>query len=137
MIKKLIQPIFQYPVIRFLTAGAVGFLINAIFLYALHHIISLIPAVIVAYGIAFSVTWVINRLFTFHSKDPRRIQEWMRYALIYILTGCIHVLIFTFVVYHYPLLYQHPIGALFISAVVIAFINFTLSKRFAFKYQVE
>lgn len=133
MIKKTFRFVYQYSLIRFLSIGVIGLLVDMTFLYALRHEMGLIPAKIVSYVIAFTTTWVLNRSFTFRSQDPRRMQEWMRYAVIYIITGCIHVLTFTYLVYHYPFLHLHPAGALLITAGIIAFINFGFSKYFAFR----
>ncbi|AAO91344.1 GtrA family protein [Coxiella burnetii] len=133
MIKKLILFVYRYSLIRFLTIGVIGLLIDITFLYLFRHEMGLIPAKILSYVIAVTITWFLNRCFTFRSQDSRRVQEWMRYAFIYAITGCIHVLMFTALVYRYPVLHTHPIFALIITAVVIAFINFGFTKYFAFK----
>ena len=103
------------------------------FLYLFRHEMGLIPEKILSYVIAVTTTWFLNRCFTFHSQDSRRVQEWMRYAFIDGITDFIHVLIFTALAYGYPVFQTHPIFALIITAIVIAFINFAFTKYFAFK----
>ncbi len=120
---------------RFLTVGTVGITVSFVFLYALRGFIGLIPAKIVSYVIAFSVNWALNRSFTFHSENPRKFEEYIKYAFVYIGTGCVDILLFIYLVYHYPILYKHPGGALIIAAAVVAILNYLLAKHYAYRYQ--
>ncbi len=83
MIKKLILFVYRYSLIRFLSIGVIGLLIDMTFLYLFRPKMGLIPAKILSYLIAVTITWFLNRYFTFRSQDSRRVQEWMRYAFIY------------------------------------------------------
>ncbi len=133
MIRNLIRTFYYHPVIRFLTVGVIGLMCDATVLYALRHAIGLIPAKIVSYIVAFTVTWLLNRIFTFRSQDPKHLQEWLRCACIYVVTGVIHVLIFAFLIGRYTLMYHHPIIALLITAAIIAVFNYLALKYFVFK----
>jgi putative flippase GtrA len=133
MLKKIFLLPFNSTLIRFLFIGLIGLSVDTISLLALRHFMHLMLAKIISYIIAFSVTWVFNRNFTFRSKNPKRIQEWTRYAFIYAVTGVLHVLLFAALVYAFPYLYQKPAAAVIITAIIIAFVNFVLVKRIAFQ----
>lgn len=137
MMIKLLQTVYHNTFFRFIFVGGLGFLTNASILYFLKAEINLIAANTIAYFIAVTVTWVLNRLLTFHSHDPGRSQEWLRYVVIYIITGGLQVLIFTLLTEENKTLYLHPLYALIITAIVIALINYNFSKRFAFIRKIE
>jgi len=130
---RLLEKLYQIPFIRFITIGAIGLCSDASFLYALRHVIGLIPAKIVSYIVAVIVTWILNRYFTFSSKDPRRLQQLLRYIAVYFPTGCLHVAIFAGLTHEFLFLHDHPIVPLIMTAVIITLINFTLAQRFAFR----
>ena len=69
---------------RFCLVGGVGFLVDAGVLMALLALEALGPvsARIVSILVALTATWILNRLLTFRSEDPRYLFEWSRYALV-------------------------------------------------------
>ena len=69
---------------RFCLVGGLGFLVDAGVLMALLAIEALgpIPARVVSILVAVTVTWILNRILTFRSDDPRYLFEWSRYALV-------------------------------------------------------
>lgn len=132
-IKELILTLYYHSFIRFLFVGGVGFFVNLIIFYLLRAKIGMMPANGVAYFVAVTTTWALNRLMTFHSHDPARGKEWMRYGLVYIITGCFQMGIFKLLTLEIHTLDQHPYGALIITAGIIAFVNYTFSRKFAFR----
>lgn len=132
IITRLIRYLYYHSFIRFLTVGVIALASDAATLYALRGEMGLIPAKIVSYMVALTVGWLLNRYFTFKSSDSKAFHEWLRYGVIYIGTGVIHVSIFALLTYHSLHLYHHPIFALLITAGIVAVINYFLSKRFAF-----
>jgi putative flippase GtrA len=130
---KKIDYLAKLPLTRFIAVGAAGLSLNIVIVYLLRQHIGLVPARVISYLAAFTMTWFLNRSFTFHSKDPKKIKQWGRYASIYICTGFLHIIFFAFLVTHFIFLNHYPIWAILITAAFIAFINFSLSKRFAFK----
>lgn len=131
LLKDLILYFYRNSFIRFLGVGTLGLLTDASMLMLLHPHIGLIPAKIVSYLIAYTVTWICNRNFTFHSQN-RLMKEWVKYTIIYSATGALHVLLFAMLVYQFSFLHQHVMLALLITAGVIAVINFGISKYFVF-----
>lgn len=130
--KQLIQKIYTNSLLRFLFVGGLGLCTDACTLYALRGVIGLIPAKIISYLIAYSVTWILNRIFTFHSNNPRRVQEWFKYTILYSLTGVLHVMLFALLVKNNSYLHNYPIIALLITAALMSVINFAMSKKVVF-----
>ncbi len=91
MIKRFLMYLYQYRFIRFAFIGGIGFIVNVCILYALRHEIGLMPARVVSYVMAVSTTWFLNRCFTFNSENPRYFREWLKYLMIYIVSGCINI----------------------------------------------
>jgi putative flippase GtrA len=131
---KILINIYRSEIIRFLIVGGAGLLTNICVLYGLRHEIGLMPAVIISYFVAFSVTWLLNRILTFRSKNSRRTQEWLKYTLIYSATGALQLLSVTWMVHKFLLLQKHPVGAVLIAAGFVAAINFMVSKFYIFKH---
>lgn len=127
-----ITKLFQFSLVRFLLVGGVGLSLNVCLVYTLRDYIGLVPSRMVSYVAAFTVTWFLNRWFTFHSNDPKKMRQWSRYASIYVGTGVLHIASFAFLVNQFVFLNRNPIWAILIAAALIAFINFSLSRRFAF-----
>lgn len=130
---QIMRFIYHNSLLRFLFVGGIGLCTDACALYSFRGLIGLIPAKIVSYLIAYTVTWILNRIFTFHSKNPRRVQEWFIYTIIYSLTGVFHVMLFAYLVHHHMILNKYPIVALLITAAIISIINFLMSKKIVFK----
>jgi len=134
MTNRIVSFFYQPALVRFLLFGGIGFLSNiALFLY-LKHKINILAANLFSYLAAVTLTWLLNRLLTFHSSDAQKAREWFRYLLVYILTGTIQVVLFTALIHEYRTFYLHPVIAIMIAAMIVAFMNFFLSKRFAFKH---
>lgn len=119
--------------VRFGIIGALGFAADAIALYALRADLGLMTAKVVSYIIAVTVTWVLNRTFTFQSHDPKRMQQWLKYAVVYCATGGLHLIVFAYLINRYTIMHDQPIYALFITAAINALINFFVVQRVAFK----
>lgn len=84
MIPSLARALVGHSFFRFCLVGAVGFLVDAGLLLALLATGTLGPiaARVVSILVAVTVTWLLNRLLTFRSDDPRHLFEWSRYALV-------------------------------------------------------
>ncbi len=132
MIKRWIQHLYHSRVIRFLCIGGIGFITNLVVFYMLRQMLGMTLANIIAYFIAVTTTWSLNRLLTFSSDDPNKAGEWLRYVMVYLVTGCFQVLVFTLLTDEIRDLHQHPVGALAVTAIIIAFVNYAFSKRFVF-----
>lgn len=119
--------------LRFLLVGSIGLSTNVCIVYLVRELVGLVPARVISYIVAVTVTWGLNRFFTFRSKDPKRIRQWGRYISVYLFTGTIHILAFAFLVNQFLYFNQHPIWAILMIAATIALVNFSLSKKFVFR----
>src|SRR4051812_22869848 len=98
--------------LMFGSVGTVGFLADTATVYALRHSLGLYGAGAVAYGIAASVTWILNRVWTFRGKGigPAHYQ-WAKFLLVnlagFVLNRGAYAALVTFV----PLCAAEPVFA--------------------------
>jgi putative flippase GtrA len=78
---------------RFCLVGAVGFAADFLTLYLLTQRTSIGPIVgrLASFLIAATVTWKLNRSFTFSSKNSGMYGEWMRYILTTLIGGLVNI----------------------------------------------
>jgi putative flippase GtrA len=120
--------------LRFGTVGGIGFLIDTATVYGLRHPLGLYGAGLVAYVIAASGNWVLNRVWTFHGQGsgPAH-RQWAMFMLTnlcgFVLNRGTYALLVTFI----PIAAQQPIIATASGAVAGMFVNFSLSRRLVFR----
>lgn len=67
-------------IVRFAAVGSVGFLVDAVTMLSLSFYITAIPARGIAFWMAASVNWWLNRHITFDAGDaPHAIRQWGRF----------------------------------------------------------
>ena len=120
--------------LRFGTVGAIGVVVDAATVYGLRAAIGLYWAGALAYFVAASSNWLINRLWTFRGKGsgPAHLQ-WATFLLangvgFVVNRGTYFVLITVSAV-----AFDYPILAIACGTAVGMFINFYLSRRFVFR----
>lgn len=121
---------------RFLLVGAVGFFTDGGLLLALTRGAELSPltARLISFSLAVTVTWQLNRLFTFPDRaSAQRLAEWRRYVVVNGLGGLINLGIFVTLVGPVPGLSVEPLIAFAIASAVALLFNFLCSRRFAFR----
>ncbi|MDH7799924.1 MULTISPECIES: glycosyltransferase 87 family protein [unclassified Beijerinckia] len=123
----------------FSVVGAIGFAVDAglTLLFAKGFGFSGYAARVPAMIIAIVVTWLLNRIWTFRSSEPRLLREFARYGAANLLTA-----VFNFGIYTLVLWWLSHMGlGLSGSAILVALIagsgaaavaNFVLSKYFSF-----
>jgi putative flippase GtrA len=120
--------------LMFGSVGAVGFVADTATVYALRHSLGLYGAGAVAYGVAATVTWLLNRVWTFRGKGtgPAH-RQWARFLLVnlggFVLNRGTYAVLVTFV----PLCAAEPVWAVAAGAVVGMFLNFSLSRAMVFQ----
>ena len=120
--------------LMFGTVGVVGFLADTATVYALRNSLGLYGAGGVAYGVAASVTWILNRLWTFRGKGsgPAH-QQWARFVLVnlggFVLNRGTYAALVTFV----ALCAAQPVWAVAAGAIAGMFLNFSLSRSMVFR----
>lgn len=123
----------------FSIVGAIGFAVDAglTLLFAKGLGFSGYAARVPAMMIAVAVTWWLNRIWTFRSRDPRLLREFLRYVLANLFTAACNLGIYAVVLWGASRMgFEQSGGAIFAALVVgsgaAAVANFILSKYFSF-----
>jgi putative flippase GtrA len=120
--------------LRFGTVGGIGFVVDTATVYGLRHILGLYGAGFIAYVIAATGNWGINRIWTFrgHGSGPAH-RQWAMFMLTnlagFVLNRGTYVLLITFV----AAAARQPVIATAAGAVAGMFANFSLSRRVVFR----
>lgn len=120
--------------LMFGSVGVVGFLFDAATVYAIRRSLGLYGAGMVAYVVAATVNWLLNRLWTFQgsSNDPAH-QQWARFLAVnllgFVLNRGIYALLVTFV----AACAAQPVYAVGAGALAGMFLNFNLSRAIVFR----
>lgn len=119
----------------FALIGAVGFCVDGGLLLLGHRHCGLEwpLARLLSFTAAASVTWLLNRRFTFSgSKRSLKLDEWRRYLTVNGVGAILNLGIFMGLVGFAPAFRDHPLVALAIAAAIALAFNFLGSRRFAF-----
>jgi Predicted membrane protein len=123
--------------ILFSLSGVIGFGVDAgimMTLIGLAHV-SLIPAQIVAFFVAVTVTWSINRRFAFcHKKSPNKFKEWFSYLGANAFGGAVNNGVFSVLVIGSSLFERVPVLAVASGSIAGLLFNFGSSKALVFKH---
>jgi len=120
--------------LMFGSVGAVGFLFDTATVYSLRGSLGLYGAGMVAYVVAATVTWLLNRLWTFRggSNSPAH-KQWARFLAVnllgFVLNRGTYALLVTFV----ALCATQPVYAVGAGAIAGMFLNFNLSRAIVFR----
>jgi putative flippase GtrA len=120
--------------LMFGTVGVVGFLADTATVYALRRSLGLYGAGAAAYIVAATVTWLLNRLWTFRGLGGGGVhQQWARFLAVnlggFVLNRGAYALLVTFV----ALCAEQPVYAVAAGAIVGMFLNFSLSRAVVFR----
>jgi putative flippase GtrA len=120
--------------LMFGTVGVVGFLFDTATVYSLRRSLGLYGAGAVAYLVAATVTWLLNRVWTFRGLGDGPVhQQWARFLGVnlggFVLNRGAYALLVTFV----ALCAEQPVYAVAAGALVGMFLNFSLSRAIVFR----
>lgn len=120
--------------VKFGMVGCCGFAVDTSVVYALRGSLGLYGAGLASYVIAGTVTWILNRSWTFRGRGGGPLhQQWGRFLganmLGFILNRGTYSLLVTFV----PLCAAEPVFATFAGAVAGMFANFNMSRTLVFR----
>lgn len=119
---------------RFIQVGALGYVANVVVFYGLRHVhLSTDSALLIAFGCAASLTWGLNRRYTFRNR-PRAepVRQWLRFLAVNAVGGLIYVGAFTFLTSLAQPLSELPALSILLSAGIAFLANFTLSSLLVF-----
>ncbi|MCX5539976.1 GtrA family protein [Paraburkholderia sp. CNPSo 3076] len=117
---------------RFCAVGIVGLVVNAgiVELWVLYG--SPLVAQMVAFPAAVTVTWLLNRRYTFGASRYAAHHEWMRYVLANVLGWAANNAMYFYLVLHVAIAYRHPMLAVAAGSIAGMLLNFTGSKFLVF-----
>ena len=120
--------------VMFGVVGAAGFVADTATVYALRQMLGLYGAGVVAYAVAASVNWLLNRRWTFRGKGsgPAH-RQWARFLLVNLgglaLNRGTYAALVTFV----PRCAAEPVWAVAAGAIAGLAVNFNLSRSLVFR----
>jgi putative flippase GtrA len=122
------------PSLKFGVVGVLGFLVDTSVVYALRYRLGLYGAGLVAFLVAVTANWVMNRLWTFRGQGSLKLhQEWARYVLAnlggFVLNRGTYAILVTFV----AICAEQPVLAVAGGSIAGMGVNFVLSRRVVFR----
>jgi len=116
--------------VRFLAVGLSGYVVNLLVFWAVTSAAAhYIPAAIVAFIVAWSNNFLLNRYWTFRRGDEALVGQGLRYLLV-----CLVALAANLVILH--LLVDAGLGEIYAQAIAIILVtplNYLLSRRWSFR----
>ncbi len=123
---------------RFAVIGALGFVVDASILTLLFNVLdyNLYIARLISFSMATLVTWLLNRLYTFHAHIPvinSKSKEYGRYLAVQIGGALINLLVFVVVIALLPQLEKIAVIPLAIGALFGLLFNYTCTHYWVYK----
>jgi len=120
-------------IVRFGMVGSVGFAVDAGWLTVLTRYGGMSPysARVVSFLFAITVTWMLNRRFTFASHNRRR-AEYTRHVCVQLIGGATNYAIFAALLWRFPDLERQPVIPLAFASGVAMFVNYFGSRVWTF-----
>lgn len=121
--------------LRFCAVGAVGFVVDAGVLQLLTHGAGWNPygSRAVSFLIAVTVTWQLNRRYTFSVAEKARLSsEWLRYVSLNAIGGGVNYLVYAACVHEFDVVRRYLIIGVALGSAVGLLVNYTASKRLVF-----
>lgn len=114
--------------------GVVGLVIDTATVYAMRHPLGLYGAGLVAYVLAASGTWLLNRIWTFRGVGSGRAhRQWAKFMVANLLGFALNRGTFGLLVTLLPVAAAQPIIATAAGAVAGMLVNFNVSRRAVFR----
>ncbi len=120
--------------VRFALIGAVGFVVDGGLLVLLHtRGLPLLAARLISFTVAVTVTWALNRRYTFPHRRGRGFPEWRRYALVNGIGALVNLGGFFALLHRFPAWRAIPLLPLALAAGGGLIFNFWASRQIAFR----
>jgi putative flippase GtrA len=114
--------------------GCLGFLVDTLVLYlAIFLGTGLYLGRALSYLAAVTVTWALNRRFTFAQRgDGTALSEWAKFSVSQLSGATINLGAYAALVHTSRYCAQHPVVAVAVGSVAGMIINFTVARRYVF-----
>jgi len=119
---------------RFGVVGVVGFVANAASLMMLARFANLYISGLFAWVIAATVTWYLNRIWTFSGRDHGGLfRQWLHFLGANSFGAALYYATYATAISLFPFVTTHPVVAVAAGSVVGLVANFILSRRLVFR----
>ncbi len=120
--------------LRFGTVGGVGFLLDSATVYASRATLGLYGAGVLAYFVAATGNWLLNRVWTFRGRGsgPAH-RQWAAFLAANLVGFVLNRGTYAILVTVSALCARQPVYAIAAGAIAGLFTNFSLSRRLVFK----
>ena len=121
--------------LRFGVVGVLGFMWDTATYFSMRHVIGLTGALILAYFVAASMNWLVNRLWTFRGTGSAvsMLRQWGTFLAANSLGFLLNRGTALILLYTVPLCHAHQLLPLVAGTFAGMFCNFTLSRRLVFR----
>ena len=118
----------------FSLVGAAGFVVDAAIVWVLTSGgANTIIAQAIAFAVAVTVTWLLNRQFTFaQHASPNRLREWMHYAAANSIGAVVNNGVYVLLVLMVAMFTKEPVLAVAAGSLAGLVFNFTASRAWVF-----
>lgn len=120
-------------IFRFAVVGTVGFVINAILVELLAHAWGPLYAQLLAFPIVATLTWYLNRRYTFGASSRTIVHEWFRYVFANLLGWAANNGVYVLLVLHLAVAFRHPSIAVAAGSLAGMVFNFGISRVAVFR----
>lgn len=119
----------------FATVGVAGLLVDVAVVYLLRDDVGLYAAGFASYLVAATVTWAINRAWTFRgaSGEGGMVRQWLRFLMANLVGFALNRGAYVILIAASPLCVRQPVIAVAAGAVAGMGANFSLSRRLVFR----
>ena len=120
--------------LMFATVGTIGFVVDTATVYLTRHAFGLYGGGLVAYGVAATFTWLMNRVWTFRGlgSGPAH-RQWARFLAVNLIGFILNRGTYAALVTFLPVAAEEPVIATAAGAIAGMFVNFTLSRLLVFR----
>jgi putative flippase GtrA len=120
---------------EFLVVGGIGFIVDALILMTLIHLLDMNPylARVFSFSGAVTVTWLLNRIWTFsRTMTVKKGSEYTRYIMVQTCGWLINFSVYAFCLTISTIMIAFPVLALAVGSLTAATFNFLGARHFVF-----
>lgn len=130
----MLSPVVFSQFVRFGIVGAFGFVVDTATVYATRHVLGLYGAGVLAFFVAASANWALNRVWTFRGLGSGALhRQWVKFLAANSLGFFLNRGAYFVLVTVSALCAANPVIAVGAGSITGMFANFTLSRRLVFR----
>lgn len=121
--------------VRFAVVGGAGFIVDASVLTSLvkFTVMDLYSSRAISFILAVSVTWYLNRVWTFKTaKNKRQGAEYARHILVQVIGALINLSVYVYCIESVEQMARYPVFPLAIGALIALVFNYFFSRKLVF-----